>query len=109
MKTMHKTPFALAMGVSLLPSLTTGIAQADTNPFALTELSAGYLLSAAADADKDPHAKMKDGACGEGKCGGAMQQPSTSNKVIESKCAGNKPAAPATNEGQKAEPSTSGK
>jgi uncharacterized low-complexity protein len=41
---------------------------------------------------------MKDGACGEGKCGAAMMKPAApaaDKKAVEGKCAGNKPAAPA--------------
>lgn len=92
MKKNHKSPFAIAMGASLLP-LAINAAQAESNPFALTELGSGYMQTA--EAEKDGAAKMKDGACGEGKCGGAMMQKSTDKKAIEGKCAGNKPAAPA--------------
>jgi len=34
--------------------------------------------------------KMKDGACGEGKCGSAMMK-TNEDKTVEGKCAGNKP------------------
>jgi len=93
MKKLNKTPFAIALGASLLP-MTASIAQADSNPFALSELTAGYMQTA--EASQDAGSKMKDGACGEGKCGGAMMQKSTDKKATEGKCAGNKPAAPAT-------------
>ena len=89
MKKINKTPFAIALGASLLP-MTASIAQADSNPFALSELTAGYMQTA--EASQDAGAKMKDGACGEGKCGGAMMQKSTDTKATEGKCAGNKPA-----------------
>ncbi len=94
MKKNHKSPLAIAMGASLLP-LAINAAQAESNPFALTELDSGYMQTA--EAEKDGASKMKDGACGEGKCGGAMMQKSTDKKDIEGKCAGNKPAAPADN------------
>lgn len=89
MKKTQKTPFALAMSASLLPfaANATGI---DANPFALSDLNSGYMQTA--EAEKSGESKMKDGACGEGKCGGAMMQKSTDTKAMEGKCAGNKPA-----------------
>ena len=92
MKKTQKTPFAIAIGASLLP-FAANMAQADSNPFALSELNSGYMQTA--EAQQDGSSKMKDGACGEGKCGGAMMQKSTDKKAVEGKCAGNKPAAPA--------------
>ena len=53
-------PIALACGIALAGSFAAvSVAQADsgTSPFAMTTLSAGYLLAA------------EEGACGEGKCG----------------------------------------
>lgn len=92
MKKIQKTPFALAMSASLLPFAANAV-QTDSNPFALSDLSAGYMQTA--EAEKDGASKMKDGACGEGKCGGAMmQQKAPDTKAMEGKCAGNK-AAPA--------------
>jgi uncharacterized low-complexity protein len=90
MKKTLKTPFAMAIGATILP-LAANAAQIGENPFALSEMSAGYMLTA--EADKDGASKMKDGACGEGKCGGAMKQQTTDKKALEGKCAGNKPAA----------------
>lgn len=90
----YKTPLALA--VSLLP-LGASVAQAETNPFAFTDLNVGYMQTAEAPAAAGAD-KMKDGACGEGKCGAAMMKPAAApadKKAIEGKCAGNKPAAPA--------------
>lgn len=95
MKKITKTPFAIAIGASLLP-ISINIAQADSNPFALSDLTSGYMQTA--EANQDAGAKMKDGACGEGKCGGAMMQKSTDKKATEGKCAGNKPAAPAVSD-----------
>ena len=92
MKKINKTPFALAIGASLLPTLAGNIAQADSNPFALSELSSGYMLSAEAKPEAGAD-KMKDGACGEGKCGAAMMKKATDGKAAtEGKCAGNKSA-----------------
>ncbi len=54
-------PIVLACGIALAGSFAAvSVAQADsgTSPFAMTTLSAGYLLGA------------EEGACGEGKCGG---------------------------------------
>lgn len=89
MKKNYKTPFAIAMSASLLP-FAANAAQTDGNPFALSDLSSGYMQTA--EAEKDGASKMKDGACGEGKCGGDMQKKATDVKAIEGKCAGNKPA-----------------
>ena len=89
MKKNSKTPFALAMGATLLP-IAAMASQTDGNPFALSDLSSGYLQTA--EAEKDGAAKMPNGACGEGKCGGNMQKKATDTKAIEGKCAGNKPA-----------------
>ena len=53
-------PIALACGIALAGSFAAvSVAQADsgTSPFAMTTLSAGYMLAAG------------EGACGEGKCG----------------------------------------
>ena len=90
MKKIQKTPFALAMSASLLPFAANAV-QTEANPFALSDLSSGYMQTA--EADKDGASKMKDGSCGEGKCGGAMmEQKAPEAKAMEGKCAGNKPA-----------------
>lgn len=96
MKKINKTPFAIAIGVSILPSLTGNVAIADSNPFAVSELGSGYMLTAEAKPNQAGADKMKDGACGEGKCGAGMMKKSTDAKAAtEGKCAGNKPAAAA--------------
>ncbi len=112
MKKIHKTPFAIAMGASLLP-LTANVAQAETNPFALSELGSGYMQTAEAKPDQAGTEKMKDGACGEGKCGASMMKQGAAGaagaadkKAMEGKCAGNKPApapAPAAGDAKKME------
>lgn len=95
MKKINKTPLALAMGASLLPSLAINIAHAETNPFALSELSSGYMQTAEAKTDAAGADKMKDGACGEGKCGAAMAKKPADKVAPEGKCAGSK-STPAT-------------
>ncbi len=76
---------SLAVGAALATSLATGSLLADTttSPFAMNELSGGYMQLADAsstakpdqggnkDGDKKPE---KEGKCGEGKCGGAMKK-----------------------------------
>lgn len=63
MNQKSKTPLALAVGTAFVASLAAGsVAQAapnSGNPFAMTEMSSGYMQVAA----------MKEGKCGEGKCG----------------------------------------
>ena len=97
MKNSRKTPFALAMGASLLPFAAI-TAQADRNPFALTELNSAYMQTAEATAPATPPAatdKAKSGSCGEGKCGAAMKHGAAAEKkVTEAKCATAKPATP---------------
>ena len=96
MKLSNKTPLAIAVGTTLASGLTSTAIQADTlseldsNPFTINELSAGYMQTAEADAGSEDSSKMKDGSCGEGKCGGAMAKGSE-EKTSEGACAGNKP------------------
>jgi uncharacterized low-complexity protein len=90
-----KSALLATLSSSLLSGLATSAAQAEDitppseNPFTLTELSSGYLQVAESD-DKGSRIKMKDGACGEGKCGSAMMK-TNEDKTVEGKCAGNKP------------------
>ncbi len=92
MKKSNRTPLAIAIGTTIVSGLTSTAIQAETtlniaeNPFTITELSTGYMQTAAEDGSD----KMKDGSCGEGKCGGAMQKGSE-EKTAEGSCAGNKP------------------
>ncbi len=98
MKKLNKTPLAMAMGSAVISSFTMN-AQADSNPFALTELASGYMLAQysnktnhgacggnvadangnkttnAAKASTNPtgaKSKKAEGSCGEGMCGGMM-------------------------------------
>ena len=67
----------------------TGVAHAAENPFALSALTQGYMVA-------DSH-KMKDGKCGEGKCGGtkakAGDTKAKDGKCGEGKCGGTKATA----------------
>ena len=59
-KQIDKPYLASAVGIALMSSLAlAGNAQADGNPFGVTELNGGYMQIA-----------MNEGKCGEGKCGG---------------------------------------
>ena len=104
---MNKTTMTTLIGAAVASTLA-GSAQASENPFALKELSSGYVQLA--EAGKDG----KEMVCGEGKCGGAakmnsggmncgamMQKsaPAEPQKAMEGKCAGmnmggQAPAAP---------------
>ena len=79
-----KTPLALAIGTAFAASLAaSNIANAapnSSNPFAMSELNSGYMQVA------DSH--MKEGKCGEGKCGGAKD--TKEGKCGEGKCGGAK-------------------
>ncbi|QPK62438.1 hypothetical protein IVG45_16490 [Methylomonas sp. LL1] len=98
MKKFNKTPLTLAMGTAVISGFAVN-ANAESNPFAMNELSSGYMVAAAsnksshgacggnvADAngnkingahkeDSKIAAKTKkaEGSCGEGMCGGMMQ------------------------------------
>ena len=93
---IKKSPLAIAVGTTLFSGLTVNTVQAEEflaaegNPFAMTELSNGYMFVAQAD-EKKGAMKMKDGACGEGKCGASMMPKGALEKTSEGKCAGNKP------------------
>ncbi len=91
MKKNNKAPLAIAIGSTLVSGIASTAVQAETtsninnNPFSIIDLSTGYMQTAASDSGK-----MKDGSCGEGKCGGAMQK-GLEEKTAEGNCAGNKP------------------
>ena len=70
-------PVAMAVGVALAGSFAvTGVASADTgaSPFAMTTLSAGYMVSTGEGSCGGDKGEEKDaeGKCGEGKCGGSV-------------------------------------
>jgi uncharacterized low-complexity protein len=71
-----KKPLAIALGAAFVTSLAaTPVANAAENPFAMSELSSGYLV-----------AEMAGGKCGEGKCGGNKTK--AEGKCGEGKCGG---------------------
>lgn len=105
---MNNRTLSKVLGAAVAGSLA-GVAGAGENPFAMQELTSGYVQLA--EAGKD----TKEMVCGEGKCGGqkmqspemncgammqnAKKQPEPDNKAMEGKCAGMKmdkpaPAAP---------------
>jgi uncharacterized low-complexity protein len=81
-------PVALAVGAALASSFAiSGVAQADTvdNPFAMSALSAGYMLAAGegtCGGDKKGEGKCGGDKEGEGACGG--------DKEGEGACGGDK-------------------
>ncbi len=89
-KTVIK-PLAIAVSTAIVTSLASiNTATAAENPFAMTELSSGYMV-----------AGMAEGKCGEGKCGGATKATKEGKcgegKCGEGKCGG---TAKATMEGK---------
>ena len=88
-------PISLAIGTAFVTSLAASHLSADTNtsPFAMNELSGGYMQLADASntskpaqddksGDKKPE---KEGKCGEGKCGGKMKKDAEESKDDEKK------------------------
>ncbi|WP_347987991.1 hypothetical protein [Methylomonas sp. AM2-LC] len=84
MKKFNKTPLVSAMGTMVISGFAANVT-ADSNPFSMTELSNGYMQVAADTANKVNEGgcgangktaantvKKAEGACGEGKCGGMM-------------------------------------
>ncbi len=69
-------PIAIAFGAALAAGVTSiPTANADANPFGMTELSSGYQVAG------------KEGKCGEGKCGESKKlQAQETGKKGEGKC-----------------------
>jgi len=89
MRKINKTPLAAAMGAAFISTFAATAANAEANPFGMTELSAGYMQVAEADTAK----KTGEMACGAAM--GGMAKP----KTAEGACAGSKkPAASAAPE-----------
>jgi uncharacterized low-complexity protein len=89
-------PVALAVGAALASSFAIGgVANADTvdNPFAMSALSAGYMLGAGeGSCGGDKEGKDKEGSCGgdkkaEGSCG---EGSCGADKKAEGSCGGDK-------------------
>jgi uncharacterized low-complexity protein len=95
MKKTNKTPLAAAMSAALISSFAATAANAEANPFAMTELSSGYMqlaemkcgasmgmpemkkpaegACAGAKATAAENTKKAEGKCGEGKCSSMMK------------------------------------
>ena len=81
-----KKPLAIALGAAFVTSLAAApVANAAENPFAMSELSSGYMVADSHMEGKCGEGKMKkEGKCGEGKCGeGKMKK---EGKCGEGKC-----------------------
>ncbi len=88
MRKIKKTPLAAAMGAVVVSAFTATTAHAEANPFAMTELSEGYMQVAEANKGYTvvPAAKSaKEASCGEGKCGATMDGDKM-KKGMEGKC-----------------------
>ena len=114
MKKLSKSPLVFAIGSAVISSLAANAAQAEANPFGMTEMAQGYMQLAgvvpiegsAAPATEKPAAgagemkcgasmnmnkdaaateKKVDGSCGEGKCG-AMMDGNKMKKGMENVC-----------------------
>ena len=111
-------PLAFALGAAFVTTLSsTSIANAAENPFALSELSSGYMVAEAAEgkcggdkagkegkcgagksaASKDGDKAGEEGKCGEGKCGAGKgaaskdgDKTAKEGKCGEGKCGGSK-------------------
>ena len=90
MKKINKSPLAVAMGAALISTFATATANAEANPFGMTELSTGYMQVAEA-------AKTAEMACGasmnmakpktpEGACAGTTKAAGTASKTTEAAC-----------------------
>ena len=105
-------PLAAAMGAAFVTSLATApVANAAENPFAMSELSSGYMVASSHMEGKCGEGKCggdkatKEGKCGEGKCGGDKAKMKEKCKDKEGKCGGDK----ATKEGKCGEGKCGGK
>lgn len=77
MKISNKN-IALALSGAFALSIAATTVNAAENPFAIKALSSGYQVA-------DHHEKMKDGKCGEGKCGAEMKK-EMGEKAQDGKC-----------------------
>ncbi len=94
---MNKKTFSLTLGgalASTLLSVAPNI-QAGENPFAMSSINTSQQLAASDPkaAEGGCSAKMKEGKCGEGKCGAnkkKMKEGACSAKAAEGKCSASK-------------------
>ncbi|MEQ1661680.1 MAG: hypothetical protein ABL877_03200 [Thiobacillus sp.] len=79
-----KTLIAAAVGTAFAATLAAPLASAAENPFALSGLDKGYMVAE----HNDGHSKMmKEGKCGEGKCGAAKKKDGDcGHKAKDGKC-----------------------
>ena len=71
-------PVTAALGATFAVSLSGGqVAHATENPFSMTELESGYMVTGAGD---------HEGKCGEGKCGEGEGKSEGEGKCGEGKC-----------------------
>ena len=90
-----KKPLAIALGVAFVTTLAaTPVANAADNPFAMSELSSGYMVAEMAEGKcgGDKAKSEAEGKCGEGKCGGDKAKTEAEGKCGEGKCGGEKKA-----------------
>ena len=90
MKKNNKTPLAAAMSTAVVSAFTVTAVNAESNPFAMTELSDGYMQIAEANYNVVPWGgkkakKANEASCGEGKCG-SMMDDGKMKKGMESSC-----------------------
>lgn len=94
MKKTMKTPFAAAMGMALISSFSATGANAQENPFGVSELSSGYMQVAEAKTGemacganmKMDGAKPLDNKAAEGACASKATAPAAAAKGSEGKC-----------------------
>lgn len=68
LKPLDIAPLNIVLGAAFASALSIGVATAAENPFGQTEIGGQMVAENAADK------AMKEGKCGEGKCGGAMNK-----------------------------------
>jgi uncharacterized low-complexity protein len=84
-----KKPLAIALGAAFITSLAgTPVANAAENPFAMSELSSGYMVAEMAEGKcgGDKAAAEGDKAAAEGKCGGDKAAAEGDKAAAEGKC-----------------------
>jgi len=79
MKKINKTPLAAAMAVAFISTFAASGANAEANPFGMTELSQGYMQLAEAD-------KPAESKAAEAKCAGMMMDGDKMKPGMESAC-----------------------
>ena len=83
-----KKPLAIAMGATFAAALSASpVANADTNPFGMQDLSGGYMQLAEGKCGEGKcgeNKSKKEGKCGEGKCG--EDKSKKEGKCGEGKC-----------------------